>query len=70
MKKKDYETLARELRRRVALWSPADHTAGHLFNEVQERMSQSQQAASMAHYCAEHLAVDRIDFLTACGVKP
>lgn len=70
MKKQDYETLARELRRRVAQWSPADHTADQLFTEVQTRMSESLQAASLARYLAEHLHVDRAAFLTACGVKP
>lgn len=70
MKKADYATLARELRRRVAQWSPADHTAGQQFTEVQSRMSESLQAASLARYLAEHLHVDRAAFLTACGVKP
>lgn len=70
MKKQDYETLARELRRRVAQWSPADHTADQRFTEVQTRMSESMQAASLARYLAEHLHVDRAAFLTACGVKP
>lgn len=70
MRKQDYATLARELRRRVEQWSPADHTAGQQFTEVQTRMSESLQAASMARYLADHLHVDREAFLTACGIRP
>lgn len=70
MRKQDYMTLAAELRRRIALWSPAEHTAGQQFTEVQTRMSESLQAASLARYLADHLHVDRAAFLTACGIKP
>ena len=70
MRKKDYETLAKELRRRVSLWSPADHTAGQLVADVQARQSESMQAASLARYLADHLSVDRAEFLTACGLRP
>lgn len=70
MRKQDYMILAAELRRRIALWSPAEHTAGLMHAEVQARKSESLQAASLARYLAEHLHVDRAAFLTACGLKP
>jgi len=70
MRKADYLILARALRERVAKWSPAEHTAGQLQSEVQARMSESLQAASLARYLAQHLSVDRVEFLKACGVKP
>ncbi|MDP2262663.1 MAG: hypothetical protein Q8K24_05840 [Hydrogenophaga sp.] len=70
MKKADYLILARELRRRISVWSPADHTAGVPHDDVQARMSESMQAASLARYLAEHLSVDKIAFLQACGLKP
>jgi hypothetical protein len=70
MRKKDYDTLARDLRRRVALWHPADNTAGMLHEDVQARMSESMQASSLARYLADYMAVDRAAFLKACGIKP
>lgn len=69
MKKQDYETLTRELRRRVILWSPSEHTAGRMHADVQSRMSESMQAASLARYLADHLHVDKAAFLQACGLK-
>ena len=70
MRKKDYLTLASALRARVSVWSPADHTAGMLHSEVETRKSESMQAASLARYLADHLAVDKLEFLKACGLKP
>lgn len=70
MRKADYLILARALRERVALWSPAEHTAGLDHADVQRRMSESLQAASLARYLAQHLSVDAAEFLKACGIKP
>ncbi len=70
MRKADYSILARELRARVTQWPPAD-AMGHGLSqdEYLKRQSVHLQAVSMARYCADHLSVDRVSFLKACGLR-
>jgi hypothetical protein len=68
MRKKDYETLAAALARETL--------SARTWENDPDEMSRAIAAARLAcadrlaRYLAEHLAVDREKFLTACGVKP
>lgn len=72
MRKAHYLILARELRQRIAQYSPADHigTGEHVQDEITRRFLASQEAASLARYLANHLSVDKTAFLNACGLRP
>lgn len=71
MRKADYLTVARTLRKRIDNFSPAEGTR---LNECQEeyvaRYYDNLQASQLARYFADHLSVDRVEFLNACGIRP
>lgn len=69
MRKADYSTLARAIRRDVEKaqnWPALNQT----HDEYLQWQARAAQARNLARYLADHLAVDRFAFLNACGVKP
>lgn len=71
MRKTDYETLARELRRRIATHAESMHPQIPPLSDAEQcaRQSDGMQAASLARYLADHLHVDKFAWLKACGLK-
>ncbi len=68
MRKADYLTLAAELKRRYSSACEVvngDKPAG----TVDAALSEKQQTESLARYLADHLSVNRVEFLKACGVR-
>ena len=43
--------------------------SSHLFNLIAKTPEKSEHAISLAKYLAEHLLVNRSDFLSKCGVN-
>jgi hypothetical protein len=70
MRKADYLTLARAIRLDVEKY-PA---FGPHFNQseldYESAKSCAMQAINLARYLAQYLAVDKVEFLNACGVRP
>lgn len=70
MRKADYLTVARELRKAIADFSPGESARlNETVESYERRQSNAMQAAQLARYFAEHLSVDRAAFLTACGIR-
>ena len=68
MRKIDYLILARALRLRVESYEPMP-SVGMTLAEHQLRQSESLQAVDLAKYLAGHFAVNRVEFLKACGIR-
>jgi hypothetical protein len=71
MRKADYETLARELRQRIAKHAEALTPQIPPLSEAEQcaRLFAGQEAKSLARYLADHLHVDRAEWLKACGLR-
>lgn len=69
MRKHDYETLARELRKRTTAPARADWCGEYWQQNAARLLADAEAARSLARYLAEHLSVDRSAFLAACGVR-
>jgi hypothetical protein len=70
MRKADYLTLARAIRLDVEKNPVHVATFGQTDIEYQIALSCALQAQNLARYLAQHLAVDKVEFLNACGVRP
>jgi hypothetical protein len=71
MRKADYLTLAAELKRRYS--SACDVLNGYHGDKpagtFDAALSEKQQTESLARYLADHLSVNRGEFLKACGIR-
>lgn len=69
MRKKDYFTLARYLRRQIKAPLNCDVFSEYWQTNGARLESEAQQAQQMARYLAEHLSINGEEFLALCGLR-
>lgn len=68
MRKQDYETLARAIRKNLQ-YAKSMQTSALTHDRKTYADGAAATLESLARYLAEHLHVDKAAFLTACGLK-